>query len=400
MNERGIDLVVHGFANDADAERQSEFFEIPIQMGKFQRIQYYEGLSTTDIIGKIRAEPNSEDAPHNTTESTTPVNSHPQWFGAAIAAATDNSATIPTDPVPFTLRQVMEPHIRKATSRRDLALHAIRQATGSSTFDKVLSQFKSSGLMEGDFTFDPDTYPLRDALLRSMGLPEDTDLSRLHEHSGRKDKALYTLTTQPAIFQNSFDKFVLDVCAPHFASLLDCEEIYYQAFPCIRMVQPDEFSIGPHADVAYGHHPCSVNYYLPLTPIGGASALFLESRPGSEDWHPIMGDYGTLVKHFAGAICAHWTTENKTDQTHVSLDFRLIAGPMFHELVCGRSHSGGQRDVYREKEGYYSVCRREKHTQNGSVWRRDGSLLVPDARVGFPWTVRNWDKILQKSSEG
>jgi hypothetical protein len=44
-----------GFANDADAERQREFFEYPMETGKFKRISYFEGLSTTDIIKKIRS---------------------------------------------------------------------------------------------------------------------------------------------------------------------------------------------------------------------------------------------------------------------------------------------------------------------------------------------------------
>jgi len=53
MAEHQIDLVVHGFANDADAEKQREFFEYPISVGKFKRIDYYKELSTTDIIRKI-----------------------------------------------------------------------------------------------------------------------------------------------------------------------------------------------------------------------------------------------------------------------------------------------------------------------------------------------------------
>ncbi|CAN0160638.1 unnamed protein product [Ectocarpus fasciculatus] len=57
MSEHGIDLVVHGFANDADALRQEDFFATPMKLGKFKRIPYYQGLSTTDIINKIRALP-------------------------------------------------------------------------------------------------------------------------------------------------------------------------------------------------------------------------------------------------------------------------------------------------------------------------------------------------------
>jgi cytidyltransferase-like protein len=60
MEEHRIDLVVHGFGSDADAERQRVFFEPPMRCGKFQRIPYYQGLSTTDILLKIRSM--SEDA--------------------------------------------------------------------------------------------------------------------------------------------------------------------------------------------------------------------------------------------------------------------------------------------------------------------------------------------------
>ena len=35
----------------------------------------------------------------------------------------------------------------------------------------------------------------------------------------------------------------------------------------------------------------SINFYVPLTPIGGTSALYLESAPGKEDWHDIKGGY-------------------------------------------------------------------------------------------------------------
>ncbi len=55
MDELEIDLVVHGFANEDDAKRQEEFFEIPMKMEKFQRIPYYTGQSTTDILAKIQS---------------------------------------------------------------------------------------------------------------------------------------------------------------------------------------------------------------------------------------------------------------------------------------------------------------------------------------------------------
>ena len=52
----------------------------------------------------------------------------------------------------------------------------------------------------------------------------------------------------------------------------DEDVVYYQAFPCVRVVTPGAFSIGPHCDASYGHHPCSVNFYVPLTDIVGRLA--------------------------------------------------------------------------------------------------------------------------------
>ena len=54
MNEHKIDYVIHSFSNEADAEKQQEFFKVPIMMNKFIKINYYSSISTTDIINKIK----------------------------------------------------------------------------------------------------------------------------------------------------------------------------------------------------------------------------------------------------------------------------------------------------------------------------------------------------------
>ena len=57
MKIHGIDMVVHGFVNDNDALRQASFFEYPMSVGKFERIPYYKGQSTTNIMRTIQAAP-------------------------------------------------------------------------------------------------------------------------------------------------------------------------------------------------------------------------------------------------------------------------------------------------------------------------------------------------------
>ena len=54
VDENKIDLVVHGFSNEEDWNKQKYFFQFLIKNNKFKKINYYEKTSTTDIIKKIK----------------------------------------------------------------------------------------------------------------------------------------------------------------------------------------------------------------------------------------------------------------------------------------------------------------------------------------------------------
>jgi len=54
LNKYGIDYVVHGFSNPSDADKQDDFFKIPQQLGKFKVVPYYDKISTSDIISRIK----------------------------------------------------------------------------------------------------------------------------------------------------------------------------------------------------------------------------------------------------------------------------------------------------------------------------------------------------------
>ena len=393
MRDWGIDVVVHGFANQKDKDRQmKEFFRVAMEQGKFQEIEYYSKLSTTDIIHRIRADKDDSGC-EDTSQIQNKIGVKPKWFGAALSQATNKSPSLQYGPFPLELRIVIEPQLRKATKKRSDVLNAIKEATGADVYEDILNRFSTGKFaQEGTFDFDKQTHQMRENFLQSCSLSCDFDLSRLHESTNPnfKDEMQLAFSQGCHDFQKVYDDFVRLVCCPFVASLSSSttaepiKEVYYQTFPCVRVVRPGDFSIGPHADSTYGHHPCSINFYIPLTMIKDCASLFLESFKGSEDWHPIEGHCG-MVKHFAGALCAHWTSENNTDFTRVSLDFRIIPAPSFHALKCGGKQPSGVRDVYREKEGYYSRC---CCRSNGSewIWERKGPLQTPDTRFGYPWT--------------
>jgi len=54
INKYKINMVVHGFANDQDREKQNEFFKEIREIGKFKEIGYYNKISTTEIINKLK----------------------------------------------------------------------------------------------------------------------------------------------------------------------------------------------------------------------------------------------------------------------------------------------------------------------------------------------------------
>jgi choline-phosphate cytidylyltransferase len=54
IKANSIDLVVHGFINEADREKQKYFFAEIEAAGYFKEIDYYSKISTTEIINKLK----------------------------------------------------------------------------------------------------------------------------------------------------------------------------------------------------------------------------------------------------------------------------------------------------------------------------------------------------------
>ncbi len=54
IKSNNIDMVVHGFCNEADREKQKTFYAEIKSQGYFQEIEYYSKTSTTDIINQIK----------------------------------------------------------------------------------------------------------------------------------------------------------------------------------------------------------------------------------------------------------------------------------------------------------------------------------------------------------
>ena len=54
IKKHNIDVVCHGFSDTNDLSKQDKFFKIPREMGIFRAVDYNKGISTTEIIKKVR----------------------------------------------------------------------------------------------------------------------------------------------------------------------------------------------------------------------------------------------------------------------------------------------------------------------------------------------------------
>jgi cytidyltransferase-like protein len=56
LDEHKIDLVIHGHAEDDDYYERV-MYAVPVSLGKFKRVEYHHGISTTEIIERVKSHP-------------------------------------------------------------------------------------------------------------------------------------------------------------------------------------------------------------------------------------------------------------------------------------------------------------------------------------------------------
>uniref|UniRef100_A0A7S3PXY1 Uncharacterized protein n=1 Tax=Chaetoceros debilis TaxID=122233 RepID=A0A7S3PXY1_9STRA len=366
-----------------------------------------------------------------------------KYFGHDIYNFTDGSPDELN--VDKALRSFIEPHISKARKMREEKRQVILDKIGLEPQMVQSLSIASNAYVpypalrnERPFLFDADTYPLHQILADTIGVK---DLSLIHEHTIQDKRTLMSPlldAKKRKAFHKCYDNFVASFCIPLLHSLAMVQKMFienetsesskicyrYQAFPCLRVIRPGEFSIGPHCDLADGHSMGNINFHIPLTPTFGTNALYTESHPGREDWHALKTKSVGLGFSFDGARCLHFTLENTTPKTRVSLDFRIAIyrdnqgiAPIpksnttmmmnysvlsrveeedgdeiqLHDSLCSKTML---KDNYSEAPGYYEDAYVDLGTLTTSTFppgpmvhkrNRPNQLLHPDKRVGFPF---------------
>jgi hypothetical protein len=237
------------------------------------------------------------------------------------------------------LRKLMEPFLKSTRDTRQKSFHRQHFAVHASIASSMGVPYTA---LRGErvFLFDTHTHPLHEIIASTLGV---TDLASLHKvYGGEPCSDLQFKLSQAGIrerIHSAYENFVNSFCIPLLHEMAiskrmlhvnsnssGCIVYRYQAFPTIHVHVPGSHTqlLSPTCDLASGHSIGCLKFHVPLTPSFGTNALYVESHPGREDWHPLIAKSAGLGYIFDGSRCIHFDVANTTDATRVSLEFRVL----------------------------------------------------------------------------
>lgn len=157
-------------------------------------------------------------------------------------------------------------------------------------------------------------------------LPRERDQSTVwHEW-------FYDKWSRLKFIQEAYKRLVEEVCAPYIILYGrhdpfsdrgvhgDCP-FYFQAIPTFRVSAPGSVGVGEfHRDRDYGHPNGEINFWMPLTKAFGTNTVWVE---GEYTLEPVELNFGQIAV-FDAVNLLHGNYTNMTEQSRVSIDFRLI----------------------------------------------------------------------------
>lgn len=205
------------------------------------------------------------------------------------------------------------------------------------------------------YSYDTDVHNFRSKICEIF---ENEDLEHLHQQETYKvfnRKTDQSTKWHRKFYDNSaklndlYVKFVKEVIQPLFGN----ESLVYQRIPTFRVHLVGNLSVGEfHRDRDYRHLTNEINFWVPVTNAYGTNTIWIETEEGLNDMKPYDVKYGEVLK-FNGANLLHGNQINQTEQTRVSMDFRVIP---YSDFIPSTSES-----IYTNKKfdigGYFELMK-------------------------------------------
>ena len=130
------------------------------------------------------------------------------------------------------------------------------------------------------------------------------------------------------------------------------KEIIYQQIPTFRVQLGDgNVAVGEwHKDKTYEHSATEVNFWMPFINTNVLNSIWTESSEDKGDYKPYLVNYGEILV-FSGANLYHGNKNNESNDTRVSVDFRLVDPNKFTPNSKGSINTNTAFDIggYFEK---------------------------------------------------
>lgn len=199
-----------------------------------------------------------------------------------------------------------------------------------------------------ELSYDKKEYPFREIVcemlevesLESLHLQDKYELlTRDKDQSTDWHKKYYSKFEE--YFQPTYLKFVKEL-----KDRFEYTEIIYQAIPTFRVQLADgNLGVGEwHKDKAYNHGVTEVNFWLPFVDTNPLNTIWMESKEDRGDYRPYTVEYGEVLV-FSGANLYHGNKNNTSNETRVSVDFRLVDPTRFIPNEAGSINTKTKFDI-------------------------------------------------------
>lgn len=188
-------------------------------------------------------------------------------------------------------------------------------------------------------SYDTAKYPFRQIV--SEMLEVNVPLEQLHtlEH--------YDLVTrekdQKTIWHKKYYDLFIQKFYPTYTQLVNelkesfgYSSIIYQKIPTFRVqLANGNLGVGEwHKDRTYNHGVTEVNFWMPFIDTNDVNTIWMESKEDKGDYKPYNVKYGEILV-FSGANLHHGNKHNTSNDTRVSVDFRLVDPEKFISNEAG-----------------------------------------------------------------
>jgi ectoine hydroxylase-related dioxygenase (phytanoyl-CoA dioxygenase family) len=181
-------------------------------------------------------------------------------------------------------------------------------------------------------SYDTQKYPFRQIVSQMLEVWDGDTIALEDLHTLEHYDLLVREKDQSTIWHKRYYEKYKEQFLPTYLELVKelkerfgYDEIIYQAIPTFR-VQLAEGNLGVgewHKDSTYNHGVTEVNFWMPFVNTNEQNTIWMESKEDKGDYKPYIVNYGEILV-FSGANLFHGNKNNDSNQSRVSIDFRLV----------------------------------------------------------------------------